>query len=93
MKNQPLSEDQISQIYEMSPIDDEGAEKIEALPAVGADETWTVCVYFVAADLEDAGENDLSYVTSAMTRDARDSNAADSQAKRFRMSRWHRPRR
>ena len=83
MKNQPLSEDQISQIYEMSPIDDEGSEKIEALPAVGADETWTVCVYFVAADLEDAGENDLSYVTSAMTRDARDSNAADSQAKRF----------
>ena len=83
MKNQPLSEDQISQIYEMSPIDDEGYEKIEALPPVGEDETWTVCVYFVAADLEDRGENDLSYVTSYMTREARTENATNSTNKRL----------
>ena len=83
MKNQPLSEDQISQIYEMSPIDDEGYEKIEALPSVGADETWTICVYFVAADLEDSGENDLSYVTSYMTREARTENATNSTNKRL----------
>ena len=90
VKNQPLSEDQIAKIYEMSPIDDEGAEKIEALPPVGEDETWTICVYFVAADLEDAGENDLSYVTSAMTRNARTDNATESQnAKIERLTRYN----
>ena len=76
VKNQPLTEDQIQEIYEMSPIDDEDFERIEALPSVGADETWTICVYFIGADLEDSGENDLSYVTSAMTRRAREANAA-----------------
>ena len=33
VKNQPLTEDKIAQIYEMSPIDEEGYEKIEALPS------------------------------------------------------------
>lgn len=90
VKNQPLTEDKIAQIYEMSPIDEEGYEKIEALPVAGEDETWTICVYFVAADLEDAGENDLSYVTSAMTRDARNEYASDSQSRRIeRLTRYN----
>ena len=90
VKNQPLTEDQIQEIYEMSPIDDEDFERIEALPSVGADETWTICVYFIGADLEDSGENDLSYVTSAMTRRAREANATDAQDERFnRLTRFN----
>ena len=90
VKNQPLTEDQIGQIYEMSPIDDAGYEKIEALPPVGEDETWTVCVYFVGADLEDDGENDLSYVTSVMTRDAKADNAENSKTERIgRLTRFN----
>ena len=83
IKNKPLTEDQIAQIYEMSPIDEKGYEKIEALPPVGEDETWTICVYFVAADLEDSGENDLSYVTSALTSEMRQNVASDKQTKRI----------
>ena len=90
VKNQPLTEDKIAQIYEMSPIDDEGYEKIEAMPPVGEDETWTICVYFVGADLEDSGENDLSYVTSVMTREAKTGNATSSQNERIgRLTRFN----
>ena len=39
VKNQPLTEDQIQEIYEMSPIDEEGAARIDALPPVDADDT------------------------------------------------------
>ena len=59
-------------------IDEEGAERIDALPASRADETWSICVYFVGADLEDDTENDLSYVTTIMTRDAKQ-DAADEK--------------
>ena len=90
IKNRPLTEDKIGQIYEMSPIDEAGYERIEALPSVGEDETWTICVYFVAADLEDFGENDLSYVTSFMTRDVKEENASDSRTERIgRLTRFN----
>ena len=36
-KDKPLTEDKIAKIYELSPIDEKGNERIEALPAVGAD--------------------------------------------------------
>ena len=82
-KDKPLTEDKIAKIYELSPIDEKGSERIEALPAVGADETWTVCVYFVAADLEDDGEDDLSIVTSVMTKDAKEKADKTGYAKRI----------
>ncbi|MCR5844722.1 MAG: hypothetical protein K6G66_12310 [Oscillospiraceae bacterium] len=77
-RNKPLTEEQKKQIYELSPIDEEGAGRIDALPASKADETWTISVYIVGADLEDDLENDLSYVTTVMTREAAKS-AADEQ--------------
>ena len=79
-KNKPLTEEQLKKIYELSPIDQEGYDRIEALPAVSADETWTICVYMVAADLEDDGENDLSVVTSFLTADAQKELQAKSSA-------------
>ena len=69
IKDTPLDEAGIKNLYEISPLDAEGAARIDALPAIGSDETWTICVYFVGADLEDMGENDLSYVTSALIKD------------------------
>ena len=69
-RNKPLTDEQKKKIYELSPIDEEGAARIDALPASKADETWTISVYMVGADLEDDTENDLSYVTTVMTREA-----------------------
>ena len=69
-RNKPLTDEQKKQIYELAPIDEEGAARIDALPASKADETWTISVYLVGADLEDDTENDLSYVTTVMTREA-----------------------
>lgn len=84
VKDKPLTEQDIPKLYELSPLDEEGAKRIDAFPAVGADETWTICVYFVGSNLEDMDENDLSYVTSALTKDARQENAASSNAHRLK---------
>lgn len=51
------------EIYALSPYDTEGAERIAAFPSVDPDDTWTICVYVVGADLEDHDENDLSVTT------------------------------
>ncbi|MBO5998743.1 MAG: hypothetical protein J6P87_03560 [Lachnospiraceae bacterium] len=82
-KDLPLSEEDLPKLYELSPIDEEGAERIAAYPAVGADETWTVCVYIVASDLEDLDENDLSYLTGMMTKEAAAENGAGRRARRM----------
>ncbi len=50
-------------IEEMSPYDTEGAERIAAYPSVDPDDTWTICIYMIGADLEDYDENDLSLTT------------------------------
>lgn len=71
-KDKPLSDKDLEKLYELSPLDEEGAKRIDELPAIGADETWTICVYMVGADLEDCDENDLSYVTSMLTKEARE---------------------
>jgi len=68
-KDLPLDEEGLAKMYELSPLDEEGGARIDALPAIGADETWTVCVYIVGSNLEDQNENDLSYVTAVMTAD------------------------
>lgn len=64
------------EIYALSPIDAEGAKKISALPENGADDTWTFCVYFVGANLEDMNENDLSNYVYQITNDVAAENAA-----------------
>ena len=84
-KDKPLTEDKIAKIYELSPIDEKGYERIEALPSVGSDETWTVCVYFVAADLEDDGEDDLSKVISVMTREEKERADAENYSRSMDM--------
>ena len=68
-KNSPLDEAGMKKLYEISPLDAEGAARIDALPAVGEDETWTICVYLVGSNLEDMDENDLSYVTASLIAD------------------------
>ena len=59
-RNEPVDE---KLIYEQSPIDEEGAKRVSSMAPSGADDTWTFCVYFVASDLEDRDENDLSETT------------------------------
>ena len=75
IKDRPLSEKDLPKLYELSPLDEEGAARIAEYPAVGENETWTICVYIVGSDLEDADENDMSYVTQIMTSDIRSQNA------------------
>ena len=83
VKDRPLSEEDMPKLYELSPLDEEGAARIEAYPAISADETWTICVYFVASDLEDDGENDLSYLTSMLTKEASAENSARKSERRL----------
>jgi hypothetical protein len=82
-RNRPLSEEDIPKIYELAPLDEDGAARVAAYPAVGGDETWTLCVYLVASDLEDQNENDLSYVTSMLTREVRSENGARKRERRL----------
>ena len=79
----PLSEKDKPLIYEESPIDEEGAAKIDAIAPVSADDTWTICVYMVGSNLEDMDENDLSYVTEVMIADQKEQIAREKE-KRLR---------
>ena len=65
--HKPLSPKDEEKVYELSPMDEEGASRISALGSVDAKDTWTICVYLVGADLEDFHENDLSALTSVQT--------------------------
>ncbi|MBQ8074476.1 MAG: hypothetical protein IJ237_00675 [Oscillospiraceae bacterium] len=90
IKDQPLDEAGMKKLYEISPLDEDGAARIDALPAIGEDETWTICVYFVASNLEDMHENDLSYVTSMMTREEKTEVSENSRQKRLdRLTRFN----
>ena len=90
IKDQPLDEAGMKKLYEISPLDEDGATRIDALPAIGEDETWTICVYFVASNLEDMGENDLSYVTSMLTREEKKEVSENSSQKRLdRLTRFN----
>ena len=65
-RNEPVDKERI---YELSPLDEEGAKRIDALGSVDADDTWTICVYIVGSNLEDSGENDLSQVTMTQVQE------------------------
>lgn len=66
-KDAEISDEEMEMIYEMSPVDEKGDKKIDAFPAIGSDETWTICVYMVGSDLEDAYQIDLSELTVEQT--------------------------
>ena len=68
------------QIEMLSPYDTEGAARIAAMPSIDPDETWTICIYMVGADLEDYDEIDLSTTTKMQIvneRNARKQAALD----------------
>lgn len=73
----------IEEIEEISPIDKEGAEKIAAMPGIDPNETWTICVYMVGADLEDYGEDDLSLTTYYETKKEVDARYEEMVENRF----------
>ena len=77
-KNAPVAQEQIEAL---SPIDKEGAKRIDATAPVDKDDTWTICVYIVASDLEDKGENDLSAVVRNQIAEEQGRLAAASQEK------------
>ena len=68
-KDAEISDEEKEMIYELSPLDEEGNSKIDAYPAIGPDETWTICLYMVGSDLEDAGQIDLSEITVEQTKE------------------------
>ena len=77
-KNTPVDQ---KEIQKLSPLDKEGAKRIDALPPVDGKDTWTICVYLVGSNLEDMGENDLSDAVMAQISDARQKRKENSAAK------------
>lgn len=64
-------------IYGQSPIDEEGAARIDAMAPYAENETWGIYVYMVGADLEDQNQNDLSTLTRELTSSAREENQSE----------------
>ncbi|MBR3174867.1 MAG: hypothetical protein IKF55_03240 [Oscillospiraceae bacterium] len=88
--SKPLTAEQEEELLRRAPIDEEGAAKIasHAVP-VREDETWTVCVYIVGADLEDFDENDFSELVLYETKAAREkADAAKSEKKAEHFTRF-----
>lgn len=61
-------------IYAVSPLDEEGDAKIQAMDKIGEDETWTICYYMVGSNLEDKNESELSDMTEYLTSDKKEEN-------------------
>ena len=78
-KNNPVSQEQIEAL---SPIDKEGAKRIDATAPVGKDDTWTICVYISGSDLEDAGEDDLSAIVGEQIEEEQAMQASINGEKR-----------
>lgn len=76
-KDKPVAKEKI---YALSPIDKEGAKRIDAAKPVDKDDTWTICVYMIGSNLEDMGENDLSSAVAYQVQDAREEIAAADTA-------------
>ena len=75
-KDNPVSKETI---YMMSPPDDEGAARIDSMAPFGENDTWTVAIYMVGSNLEDNGENDLSYLTRVMTEPVKEKNSENDR--------------
>ncbi|MBR5087830.1 MAG: hypothetical protein IK093_00220 [Ruminiclostridium sp.] len=56
-EDEPVSKEEI---YEISPLDEKGAARIDTLSPGSAEDTWAVYVYLVGANLEDLGQDSLS---------------------------------
>lgn len=83
-----FSAETTDKIYEMCPIDQEGAERIDQIPGNNEKDTWTFCVYMVGADLEDMGENDLSdYVCLSVAAAASENSSNKSTSLFTRLNR------
>jgi hypothetical protein len=70
-------------IYAMSPLDEEGGARIDALAPYDENETWGIYVYMVGSNLEDQDENDLSDLTWVNTSSISEENAAIASATRY----------
>ena len=76
-KDKPAEKEEI---YKLSPLDEEGGARIDAMDHYGADDTWAVYVYIVGSNLEDLNENDLSPLTSTLTQPLYSENSSKSSA-------------
>ena len=72
-------------IYDLSPIDQEGKEKVAQGQSIDPNETWTICYYFVGSDLEDQEENDLSDLTKARTESIAKQNTENKENKNLNL--------
>ena len=66
-------------LHALSPLDEEGSKRIDAIPGNNADDTWTFCVYMVGSNLEDNRENDLSEYVTAITEGIADENRQNNR--------------
>lgn len=76
-KNREVSQETI---HALSPIDKDGAKRIDAVPPAGKDDTWTIGVYLVGSNLEDMDENDLSALVQVQAAQIREETEAESRA-------------
>lgn len=68
-------------IYDLSPIDEEGTKRVEQEAAVDEDDTWTICYYMIGSDLEDQEEDNLSDMTKRMTEKCAAEQKENAEAK------------
>ena len=67
------------EIHELSPIDEEGAAEIKALPTGNAEDSWAVYVYIVGSDLEDLYQDSVSELVRATSKKLRDEKIEKAQ--------------
>ncbi len=70
-KDRPVDQDKI---YTLSPKDETGDARIQAMDPVDEDDTWTICLYIVGSNLEDMNENDLSDATKMLVSSIKEQN-------------------
>lgn len=66
-------------IYELSPMDEEGQKRVQQAQPIDSDDTWTICYYMVGSNLEDMDENDLSQMTQLLTQEKLTENQENAE--------------
>ncbi len=70
------------EVYNITPPDEEGAARVEAIPTYDEKDTWAVYVYMCGSNLESVGMNELSEVTQYMADAYADTYQAESSRRR-----------
>ncbi len=69
--NNPVEQEKID---ELSPKDTEGESRINTLEKGNSGDTWTICYYMIGSNLESMGGDELSDMTSLLTKEISETN-------------------